>query len=52
MPLVCANAGARKMTEKPIKCNCGKLLARVRDGKVYVWCKACKKEIQLKTERS
>lgn len=38
------------MTGKPIKCDCGKLLARVRDGKVYVWCKVCKKEIPLKTE--
>jgi hypothetical protein len=50
MPLVCASAGAKMMTGKPIKCDCGKLLARVRDGKVYVWCKVCKKEIPLKTE--
>ena len=37
------------MSDKtPIKCECGKLLAYVRDGKVYVWCKSCRKEVELK----
>ena len=30
-----------------INCTCGKLVGRVRDGKVYVWCKQCKKEVCL-----
>ena len=34
-----------------IKCSCGKLLAkRHDDGKIYVWCKECKKEIILEVE--
>lgn len=37
-----------KRLNKPIKCTCGKLLARVKDGKLYVWCKECKKEVPLK----
>lgn len=32
---------------QPINCTCGKLVGRVRDGKVYVWCKSCKKEVAL-----
>lgn len=36
---------------KDIKCECGKLLAKLHDdGKVYVWCKGCKKEIALEVE--
>lgn len=35
-------------TDKPIKCTCGKLLARVRDGKLCLWCKSCKKEVTIK----
>ena len=34
--------------EKDIRCECGKLLAKVRsDGKIMVWCKHCKKEVEL-----
>lgn len=33
-----------------IKCDCGKLIARAKDGKVYVWCKHCKKEVPIKLE--
>lgn len=35
------------MQDKPIKCDCGKLLARERNGKIFVWCKQCKKEVEL-----
>lgn len=36
---------------KDIKCKCGKLLAKLRDdGKIYVWCKGCKKEVKLEVE--
>lgn len=34
--------------ENDIRCACGKLLAKVRsDGKIMVWCKQCKKEVEL-----
>lgn len=35
------------MPEYPIKCSCGKLIAKERDGKLYVWCKACRKEVEV-----
>ncbi len=33
-----------------VHCDCGKLLAKIKDGKIYVWCKNCKKEVPLKIE--
>ena len=34
--------------KKEIRCSCGKLLARAHDdGKIMVWCKYCKKEVEL-----
>lgn len=34
-----------------IKCKCGKLLAkRHEDGKIYIWCKSCHKEVELEVE--
>lgn len=37
--------------EKAIRCACGKLLAKARaDGKIMVWCKHCKKEVELEVE--
>lgn len=39
--------------EKAIRCTCGKLLAKARaDGKIMVWCKYCKKEVELEVEPS
>lgn len=38
---------ARMELSKPIKCDCGKLIAKERDGKIYVWCKQCHKEVEL-----
>ena len=32
----------------PVKCDCGKLIARERDGVLYVWCKRCGKEVAIK----
>ena len=32
---------------KPILCHCGKLLAYRRDGKLFVFCKKCKREIEV-----
>lgn len=36
--------------DKSIKCDCGKLIAKVRNGKLYVWCKNCKREVEIKIE--
>ena len=36
--------------DKSIKCDCGKLIAKIRDGKLYVWCKNCKREVEIKIE--
>ncbi len=30
-----------------IKCECDKLLARYKDGKIILYCKRCKKEIEI-----
>lgn len=38
--------------EKTICCDCGKMTAKLKDGKVYVWCKNCKKEVELKIEQN
>ena len=40
--------------DKEIRCKCckdHKLLAKQRkDGTIWVWCKACKKEVELEVE--
>lgn len=36
--------------EKEIRCKCGKLLAKIRDGKIYIKCRGCCKEVALTTE--
>lgn len=37
--------------EHNIKCKCGKIVAkRHSDGKIYVWCKECHKEVELEVE--
>lgn len=28
-----------------IECACGKMLARMEDGVLYLWCKSCRKEV-------
>lgn len=38
--------GARA-NEREIRCDCGKLLAIERDGKVYIQCHRCKNEILI-----
>ncbi len=30
---------------KKIECACGKMLARMDGGVLYMWCKHCKKEV-------
>lgn len=37
--------------EREIHCSCGKLLAKItKDGIIKVWCKSCKKEVELEVE--
>ena len=37
--------------DKEFHCSCGKLLAKQHaDGKIYVWCKKCRKEIELEVK--
>ena len=38
------------MSCENINCNCGKLLAKVKNGKLYLYCKSCKKEIPIENE--
>lgn len=36
---------------KEIHCNCGKLLLKITpSGKIRVWCKSCRKEIDVEVE--
>lgn len=37
-----------QVSDNPVKCDCGKLIARERDGVLYVWCKRCGKEVAIK----
>ena len=37
----------KKSRDGLIRCDCGKLLAHEKDGKIYVWCKQCKKEVEV-----
>ena len=31
-----------------IKCGCGKLIARLKGEKLYLYCKQCRKEVEIK----
>ena len=31
----------------PVNCDCGKLIAFERNGKIFVQCKRCKREIEV-----
>jgi phage FluMu protein Com len=33
--------------DKPIRCECGKVLAVMRNGKIYIKCKGCKRQVEL-----
>lgn len=37
---------------EPINCNCGRVLARIKDGRIFIKCRWCKElhEIELNTE--
>lgn len=31
----------------PVRCECGKIVAYERNGKIYVYCKSCKRQIAV-----
>lgn len=35
----------------PVTCDCGKLIAIERNGKIYVKCRRCKREIEVSKAR-
>ena len=35
---------------KPIRCACGKLIGYLRDGEVYILCRGCKHEVNIRAE--
>jgi ribosomal protein L36 len=38
--------------EKPVKCSCGKLIAIERNGRLYVFCKKCRREVELEMPKN
>ena len=34
----------------PVRCECGKIIAYRRDGKIYLYCKQCKRQIPIEPE--
>lgn len=41
---------AKLKTGVPIKCDCGRVVAYIKDGKIYVRCKSCKREVEVKDQ--
>jgi len=39
--------GVKFMVGTKIKCDCGKFIAVERDGKIYIKCKGCKREVEI-----
>ena len=37
----------RKIVGNPVRCECGKLVAVERHGRIYVYCKACKRQVEV-----
>lgn len=35
-----------------IKCDCGKLIAVERNGRIYVYCRHCKREVEVARKSS
>lgn len=42
---------AKENNGTPIRCECGKVIAKYRNGRIYLWCKACRKEVELTIEK-
>lgn len=34
-----------------LKCECGKLVGRYKNGKLYLYCKKCKKEVEIELNK-
>lgn len=32
---------------EPVRCECGKIVAMRRNGKIYIMCKSCKRQIPI-----
>lgn len=39
------------MHDLPVKCDCGKMVARWHGKHLYVWCKVCRKEVEIKIDK-
>lgn len=39
--------GEQNKRGTPVRCDCGKLIAYERDGRIYVMCKHCKKQVEV-----
>lgn len=35
---------------KPIRCECGKLIGYMRNGEIYIMCRGCKHEVNIRAE--
>lgn len=42
----------RREKGRPLSCECGKLLAYERDGKIFVWCRGCRREVELRLRKA
>lgn len=41
----------KQLLDKKIHCHCGKLLLKITpSGKIKVWCKECRKEIEIEVQ--
>lgn len=38
--------------EKKIRCTCGKLVAISKNGRIFVYCKSCKRQVEIATPKS
>lgn len=46
----CHNIGYNN--NEPVKCDCGRMVAVIRDGNIYVKCRRCKREIKVRVQNS
>lgn len=37
----------KKARDAPIRCECGRVVAFIRDGTLYVRCKRCKRDVAI-----
>lgn len=45
--------GERELAAEEISCSCGKLLCKLsKSGRILVWCKECRKEVELELDMS